>query len=200
MTKLISRLALIAVGTLMAAAPAMAHVGEGAHGGFTHGFLHPMSGLDHMLAMIGVGLFAAQLGKRAMWLVPGAFVLMMVAGGLLGFAGAAVPFVELGIAASVVAVGLLLAFDVKLPIAAAMALIGGFAIFHGYAHGAELPAGSDAASYVAGFVLASALLHAIGIGLGLLLHAVLASPAHRVWAERVLGGAMSAAGLVLLSG
>lgn len=193
----VNRIVLGALSFLATTVPAFAHVGTGAHDGFTHGFAHPFNGLDHLLAMIGVGLFAAQLGGRALWLVPSAFVAMMVAGGVLGFSGIGLPFVELGIVTSVIAVGLLLTFNVQLPIAIAMALIGVFAVFHGYAHGAELPPGNDAMTYVAGFVLATALLHALGVGIGLAFHKL--PSVSRVWAGRAMGGAMTIVGLVLLS-
>ena len=184
-------------GLLATTVPALAHVGTGVHDGFAHGFMHPFNGLDHLLAMVGVGLFAAQLGGRALWLVPLAFVSMMVAGGVLGFNGIGLPFVELGIVASVIAIGVLLAFDVRLPVAIAMALIGVFAVFHGYAHGAELPPGNDAMTYVGGFVLATALLHAFGVGIGLAFHKL--PVVSRVLAGRAMGGAMTVVGLVLLS-
>lgn len=193
----VNRIVLGLAGLLATTVPALAHVGTGAHDGFAHGFMHPFNGLDHLLAMIGVGLFAAQLGSRALWLVPSAFVSMMVAGGVLGFNGMEVPFVELGIVASVVAIGVLLAFNVQLPLAIAMALTGVFAVFHGYAHGAELPPGNDAVAYVGGFVLATALLHVFGVGIGLAFHKL--PSASRVWVDRAMGGAMTIVGLVLLS-
>jgi len=121
------------------ATPALAHTGVGAASGFTHGFLHPLGGLDHVFAMIGVGLFAAVLGGRALWLVPLSFVTMMVVGAALGIAGVALPHVEIGIAFSVVALGAMVAFQWKFPLAVAALVVGLFAIFHGHAHGAEMP-------------------------------------------------------------
>lgn len=182
---------------IMIATPALAHVGPGAHGGFLAGFMHPIGGPDHVLAMVAVGLFAAQLGGRAIWLVPTAFVAMMVAGGVLGFNGVAVPYVEIGIAASVFVLGALIALEWKLPAALAMAIVGGFAIFHGHAHGTELPAGSGLLEYSAGFVLATALLHAAGIALGLAIGGAALAP--RTWLPRILGGLTAAAGVALLA-
>lgn len=145
---------------------ALAHPGLGDAHGFAHGFAHPLGGLDHLLAMVTVGIFAWQLGGRALWLVPGAFVLAMAGGGALAAQGVAVPLVELGIALSVVVLGTIVALGVKAPLAIAMALVGFFAIFHGQAHATEMPLEASAAAYAAGFVLASALLHVAGIALG----------------------------------
>lgn len=153
-------LALIAV-------PAHAHTGVGTAFSFSSGFLHPVSGLDHLLAMFAVGLLAVQAGGRAVWLVPGAFVVTMIAGALLGLSGAEIPGVELGIVLSVIAIALPVALAFGMPVPAAIAYVGFFALFHGFAHGAELPAAADAAPYVAGFALATALIHAAGIAVGL---------------------------------
>src|SRR5579863_6979611 len=112
--------------------------------GLAAGFAHPLSGLDHVLAMVAVGLWAAQLGGRALWLVPSAFVAMMLAGGALGAAGVGVPAVEIGVAGSVLLLGLLIAFGVRAPLGVSMALVGGFAILHGHAHGSAMPAGAGA--------------------------------------------------------
>ncbi len=182
---------------VFASQPALAHVGLHDSGGFTHGFMHPIGGADHVLAMVAVGILAAQLGGRALWLVPGAFVAMMIAGGWLGFAGVELPLVETGIAASVFVLGALVALDVKLPVALAVALAGGFALFHGHAHGTELPGGSAPVSFALGFVVATALLHGAGVALGLSFRGISDRP--RVWVGRVVGGAMAAAGAVLLS-
>lgn len=145
---------------------ALAHTGHGATSGFLHGFEHPIFGLDHLLAMITVGIFAWQLGGRAIWLVPLTFVLVMAAGGGLGVAGIDVPFVELGIALSVVVLGAVVAFGVKAPLAVAMALVGLFAIFHGHAHGTEMPADASGLVYGIGFMLGTALLHGVGLAIG----------------------------------
>jgi urease accessory protein len=147
---------------------ASAHVGVGDASGFAHGFMHPIGGIDHILAMVMVGLFAAQLGGRAMWLVPAAFVGVMALGGVVGFSGFALPFVELGIGLSIVVLGAAVAFGLKPVVAAAMGLVGFFAVFHGFAHGAEMPDSVAGLAYGAGFVVATALLHAAGLGLGLL--------------------------------
>jgi urease accessory protein len=177
---------------------ALAHPGHGDAGGFTHGFMHPVGGLDHVLAMIAVGLFAAHLGGRALGLVPATFVAVMAAGGALGMAGIAVPFVETGIALSVVVLGLAVALRMSVPTLAAMALVGLFAVFHGHAHGAEMPQDASGFGYAAGFMLATALLHGAGIALGLAV-AKLGELAGRR-AVQVAGGAMALAGVVILVG
>jgi urease accessory protein len=161
---LLSSIALL----LLVAAPASAHTRVGTVFSFQSGFLHPLGGLDHLLAMFAVGLLAVQLGGRAIWLVPGAFVVMMMAGALAGFTGIEIPGAELGIVTSIIAIALPVAFALGMPAALAMAYVGFFAIFHGYAHGAELPAGADAAPYIAGFAIATALIHGAGVGFGLI--------------------------------
>jgi urease accessory protein len=145
---------------------AFAHPGIGDAHGFVQGFAHPLGGLDHLLAMVTVGLLAWQLGDRALWLVPASFVLAMAAGGALGTADIAVPFVEIGIAVSVIVLGTMVALGTKAPLAITMALAALFAVFHGHAHGAEMPVDAGGAAYGAGFVLASALLIGAGIVLG----------------------------------
>lgn len=137
------RTALVLAATLYPAL-AYAHVGVGETSGFAHGFTHPISGLDHVLAMILVGVFAFQLGGRALWLVPLSFVGMMAAGGIMSMNGIHVPLIELGIALSVIVLGTAVAFEVKAPVAIAAGLAGLFAIFHGYAHVAEMPGGAGA--------------------------------------------------------
>ena len=134
-----------------------------------HGFMHPLSGLDHQLAMILVGIFAYQLGGRALWLVPLTFVSVMAVGGFLGIAGMPVPFIEIGIALSVIVLGAIVAFGVKAPLAVAMGIVGLFAIFHGHAHGSEMPLDASGLEYGLGFMLATALLHAVGIGIGFMI-------------------------------
>lgn len=154
---------------LALAAPSIAQAHPGLHmHGFGDGLAHPLTGLDHLLAMIAVGFWAASLGGMARWLVPGAFVSVMILGALAGVAGLQLPNVEYAIAASVVALGLIVALDVKVPVAAAAALVGLFAAFHGFAHGAEAPAGESFVLFGAGFVLMTALLHGVGLGLGAL--------------------------------
>jgi len=156
-----------AAAVLLAGTPALAHVGVGPTSGFSNGFLHPLGGFDHLCAMIAVGLWAAQQGKRAVWAVPLAFMAMMALGGALGMAGLALPFVEQGIAASVLVLGVLIAAAARLPLAAGVLLVAAFAVFHGHAHGAEMPRTASGLAYGAGFVAATALLHAFGVGLGL---------------------------------
>lgn len=159
---------LSAVAAAMALMPtvALAHTGVGDTAGFSHGFLHPLTGIDHILAMMMVGVFAWQLGGRALWLVPITFVLVMAIGGVLGVAGIGVPFVETGIALSVIVLGAVVAFRIKAPVAIAMAVVGLFAVFHGHAHGSEMPEAAGMA-YGLGFMMATALLHLGGIGLGM---------------------------------
>lgn len=161
------RLSLSAILFLAAAMPAYAHVGIGTTSSFTAGFMHPLSGLDHMTVMIAVGLWAALKGGRAIWAWPAAFVGVMLGGAALGIAHVPVPFVEPGILASVVALGLLVALAVDLPVSAGVAIIGLFALFHGHAHGTEVPENAGGLEYMAGFAVATALLHAVGIAAGL---------------------------------
>jgi urease accessory protein len=191
--------ACLAVAVLAASSgAAFAHPGHGGAAGFSHGFLHPLGGLDHVLAMVAVGLFAAHLGGRALWAVPAAFVAAMALGGTLGMAGVALPFVETGIAVSVIVLGLVVALRVSVPTLAATGLVGFFAVFHGYAHGAEMPADASGASYAAGFLAATALLHGAGIALGIAV-ARLGELAGRRTVQ-LAGGAMAAAGVAILVG
>lgn len=177
---------------------ASAHVGVGDTQGFSHGFLHPLSGIDHILVMVAVGVLAAQLGGRALWALPLAFIGMMIVGGAGGMSGVEVPFVEIGIGVSVVVLGLFVAFGLDVPVAAAMALVGLFAIFHGHAHGAEMPETASGVGYGMGFVVATALLHGTGIGLGLLIGRAGATYGRRI--AQVAGGAMTLAGAAILTG
>jgi urease accessory protein len=188
--------ALTLAGALLPTA-ALAHTSIGAAGGFAHGFWHPIGGLDHVLAMVAVGAFAVRLGGRAVWLVPAAFLAMMAVGGLVGMEGIQLPFVETGIALSVTVLGLAVAFQWKLPVAAASALVGLFAIFHGHAHGSEMPVDASGVAYAVGFMLATASLHVAGIGLGLAVGRI--GPRSKV-ALQASGGAMALAGVALLSG
>jgi urease accessory protein len=132
------------------------------------GFLHPLTGLDHLVAMVAVGLWGAQLGNPAIWILPITFPLVMALGGLVGIAGVPLPLSEQAVAFSGIALGALVAFRIRAPIAIAMLLVGAFAIFHGYAHGRELPLAADPLAYGAGFVVATGLLHLCGIVIGLL--------------------------------
>ena len=147
-------------------ASAFAHVQEGAAAGFLIGFLHPISGLDHVLAMVAVGLWGAQLGAPAIWVLPVAFPLVMAMGGMLGLMGVPVPGIEYGIAASAVLLGAAVVFEVRASLFVTALLVGVFAIFHGHAHGTELPPGQSALLYSMGFVIATGCLHALGIGIG----------------------------------
>ena len=147
-------------------APAFAHVQQGAAAGFVTGFLHPISGLDHVLAMVAVGLWGAQLGAPAIWVLPVAFPLVMAMGGMLGLIGVPVPGIEYGIAASAILLGAAVLFEVRASIVVTALLVGVFAIFHGHAHGTELPPGESALLYSMGFVIATGCLHALGIGIG----------------------------------
>ena len=157
---------LLAAIALLGAASAHAHVLKGEATGFLTGFLHPISGLDHVLAMVAVGLWGAQLGAPAIWVLPVAFPLVMAFGGMLGFIGVPLPGIELGIAASAVMLGAVVMFEFRPRLIVAAALVAFFAIFHGYAHGTELPAGQSAMLYSVGFVIATGCLHAVGIGIG----------------------------------
>jgi urease accessory protein len=164
---------------------AFAHPGHDGAPDLLHGFLHPLGGLDHILAMVAVGLFAVQLGGRALWLVPAAFVGTMAAAGLAGMTGIEIPYVETGIALSVLVLGAAIALRLTMPVAVAMGLVAFFAIFHGYAHGAEMPETASGFAYGAGFVAATALLHAFGIGLGLAIGRFADTVARRI---TVVGG------------
>ncbi|AHG48621.1 protein hupE (plasmid) [Rhizobium leguminosarum bv. trifolii CB782] len=179
-------------------AVASAHPAIGDAAGFSHGFAHPMSGLDHVLAMVMVGVFAFQLGGRATWLVPTTFVLVMALGGALGAAGINVPFVELGIALSVVVLGAIVALDVKAPLAAALGIVGLFAIFHGHAHGAEMPDNAAGAAYAAGFMIATALLHLTGLALGYFVGR--AGERRGAFVTRAAGGIAAISGVGILAG
>jgi urease accessory protein len=189
-------IACAAVMGLALVAPAYAHTGIEPHShGFAAGFLHPLMGVDHLLAMLGVGVWAAQLGQRATWLVPAAFVAVMIAGAGLALMGASLPMVEFGIAGSVLATGALIAFGTRMPVRLAMGLVGLFALFHGHAHGTELPGFAHPAAYGAGFVAATALLHVAGVGIALALRQHAAKLPFRV-----AGAAMALVGGGLLLG
>ncbi|HWW99611.1 HupE/UreJ family protein [Collimonas sp.] len=187
----LSALAIAALGI----GSAFAHPGHPDAFGFNDGFAHPFSGLDHLLAMLAVGLWAAQNKRSALWLLLLAFPLMMVAGALLAFAGVALPGVETGIAASVAVLGLLIAFAIRMPLWASATVVSVFAVFHGYAHGSELPHGASALWYGVGFVAATVLLHLSGLTIGLVARQKMASQAVRVG-----GIAIAAVGGYLLSG
>lgn len=176
---------------------AMAHSGHGVMLDATHGFMHPFGGLDHVIAMVAVGVLAAHLGGRATYLVPAAFILAMTASGGAGYFGMTLPAVEQGIGLSVVALGLAVALGIRLPLPLSTALVALFAVFHGNAHGTE---GADTAAflpYAVGFVGATTLLHVAGIGLGRVLDA--RSSVVAVNLKRIIGAAGAVAGVVLLA-
>ncbi|MFZ6722952.1 HupE/UreJ family protein [Undibacterium sp. Ji49W] len=157
------------LGVIAAFSLAMMTMPASAHDSVLHtmnalldGFLHPFTGFDHLLAMLAIGIWAAQQKQARAWLIPASFPLMMLAGGALALAGVALPGIEHGIAASVVVLGLLISFAVKLPLSAGVALVSVFAVAHGYAHGQEMPANASALLYGSGFVLATALIHVMG--------------------------------------
>jgi urease accessory protein len=177
------------------AGPALAHTGVGPVSGLSAGFAHPIGGLDHGLAMIAVGILAAQLGGRSLWLVPAAFVAMMIVGGGLAFGHVPVPYVEQGIAGSVIILGAVVALGRRMPLAVAMSLAGMLAVFHGHAHGAEMPATASGLDYAIGFAAATAMLHAVGIGLTLGVQKAGATLAPA--AVRLGGGIIAAAGVTL---
>jgi urease accessory protein len=158
------RLALTLLILTLDSSAAFAHVGHGSTASFSAGVAHPLSGLDHMAVMIAVGLWAALKGGRALWVWPMAFVGVMLIGGALGMAHVAVPFVEPGILASVIALGLLVALAIDLPVAAGAPVVAVFALLHGHAHGTEVAETLSGAEYMAGFAFATATLHLIGIG------------------------------------
>nr|WP_246541807.1 HupE/UreJ family protein [Collimonas antrihumi] len=151
------------------ASAASAHIGQGdMAGGFKTGFLHPISGLDHVIAMVAVGLWGAQLGRPAIWVLPVTFPLVMTIGGVMGVLGVPLHGIEVGIAMSALVLGGMISFAVRPPLWIAGLIVAGFAICHGFAHGAELPSSANPLTFAIGFVLATGLLHACGIVLGLL--------------------------------
>lgn len=177
------------------AGAASAHEGAGIIGGFSSGFLHPILGWDHVIAMVAVGLWGAFLGNPAMWVLPVVFPLVMAFGGALGVMGISIPAVETGIAASAVVLGAMVAFAVRPPIWIAAVIVGAFAIFHGHAHGTELPSAANPLAYSLGFVIATGLLHLCGIAFGL----VVRWPAGKI-AVQAGGGLIALAGVGFLTG
>lgn len=175
--------------------PALAHTGEGLVGGFMSGFLHPVLGWDHVVAMVAVGLWGAFLRAPAIYILPIVFPVIMAFGGAAGVVGAPLPFVEEGIALSSIVLGLLIAFAVRAPLWVATIIVGFFAVFHGHAHGTELPQASNAMSFAIGFVLATGLLHLLGIALGVLI----GRPGGKV-AIQIAGGLIALGGLGFLFG
>ncbi|MGC1479726.1 MAG: HupE/UreJ family protein [Chthoniobacterales bacterium] len=180
--------ALLAVPTL-----AHAHAGHSHSGGFAPGLLHPIYGLDHLLAMLAIGLWATQLGGRALWATPVAFLSAIALGGLLGANGLALPLIEPGILASVLTLGLLLAFAVRLPLVATLLLVGFFGLFHGSAHAVEMPAGASALPYAGGFLLTTGAITCGAIVLGSAI-----SRFATIKALRPLGASIAIAGAALV--
>jgi urease accessory protein len=183
----------LAIAFAVAAAPAWAHTGVGTTSDFTAGFMHPGNGLDHVLAMVAVGLFAASLGGRALWAVPASFVIMMAAGGGIGLMGVHAPTAEAGITASIVVLGSAVALGRTWSVGAAMGLVGALAVFHGHAHGAEMPVEASAMLYSLGFALATAFLHGIGILIGTIVSG-------RSQLARLAGAAVAVVGVMLAVG
>src|ERR1019366_9447534 len=180
-----------AVFLLLSSAGAQAHILPNDVHGFGSGFAHPLHGLDHMLVMVAVGLWAGQLRGRARWLVPASFVGVMVLGGALAMAGLRVPFTEEGIMLSVLVLGVLIAVAARFPLPASMAIVGIFALFQGHSHGTEMPANAVGYVYGEGFALATVLLHASGIGLAYVVHSV------KLPVVRWAGAAIAVAGICL---
>ena len=185
----------LALSMTLIAAPALAHTGEGITGGFMSGLTHPIFGWDHVVAMVAVGLWGGILGRPAIWILPIVFPLVMAFGAALGVAGIEVPFIETGIALSGIVLGLLVAFLIKMPMPAAATIVGLFAIFHGHAHGTELPDAANPAAYAVGFVIATGLLHLAGILFGTLM----GSEAGK-WLVRAGGAVIALVGAAFLAG
>ena len=172
---------------------AFAHVQKGEAAGFLSGLKHPVSGLDHVLAMVAVGLWGAQLGAPAVWVLPVAFPMVMAFGGMLGLMGVPLPGIEYGIAASAILLGIAVMFELRPPLAIAAFVVAAFAIFHGHAHGTELPPGQSGLLYSMGFVIATGCLHGVGITIGTV-HCW-------VWGQRLLrlaGGVVLAGGVYFM--
>ena len=187
--------ALFALALLAVAAPALAHTNRDVGAGLLSGLLHPLTGLDHLLAMVAVGIWGTQLGTPAIWLLPLTFPLVMSFGGVLGVRAVPLPAVEIGVAASAAVLGIMILLSARPLLSVAAGIVGAFAVFHGHAHGAELPAAAEPLAYGLGFVLVTGLLHAAGIAVGLLDR----WPAGAL-ALRGLGAVIGAIGLYLLGG
>jgi urease accessory protein len=187
----------LAILAILAATPAAAHLPPGEYGSFLAGVTHPLFGLDHVLAMIAVGLWAAQIGGRALWQVPTAFVIAMLAGFGLALTGVPMPFVEPAILASIIVLGLVVAMALRPTALWAVALVAGFALFHGHAHGGELGS-AEALQFGAGFALATAALHAMGLVIALVFARALQAGSGLVL--RLMGGATALAGAAIAFG
>lgn len=186
---------LIILVSLCLASPAMAHQTAGLVGGFSSGLMHPVLGLDHVIAMVAVGLWGAFLGRPAIWILPIVFPMVMAFGGAMGVIGIPIPSVETGIAVSAIVLGAMVALALRPPIWVAAVIVGAFAIFHGHAHGTELPDAASPLAFSLGFVIATGFLHLCGIAFGLLVR----WPAGQV-AVRAGGGLIAAGGVAFLSG
>lgn len=185
-----ARAVLLSLSAIILASPALAHTGHDVAFALRDGLLHPLHGLDHLLAMVAVGLLAWQMGGAARWTLPLTFVTVMAAGAVLAANGVAISGAELAIVASVVVLGAAIAVQARAPLVLSAAVVGAFAFMHGYAHGAEIPAAAGFASYAAGFVAATSVLHIAGLGIGMVLTR---SPV----ALRMLGALIALAGLGL---
>jgi urease accessory protein len=185
----------IAVLMLVTMSVAMAHSGGEGGSGFVSGLTHPLFGLDHVTAMVAVGIWGAFLGRPAIWILPVVFPLVMAFGGVLGIAGVPIPSIETGIAVSSVVLGLLIVFATKAPLWVAAIVVGAFAIFHGHAHGTELPGAVSPLAYSIGFVISTGLLHLAGILFG----EVIRLPKGD-WILRAGGGVIALAGIGFLTG
>lgn len=193
--KKLTSLSAVALVLLLCSSSVFAHEASGAAGGFVSGFLHPILGWDHVVAMVAVGLWGAFLGSPAIWLLPVVFPLVMAFGGALGVMGVPIPAVETGIASSAIVLGAMVALAVRPPLWVAAVIVGAFAIFHGHAHGTELPEAANPLTYSIGFVLATGLMHLCGIVFGLSVR----WPAGRV-AVRAGGAVIALAGVGFLTG
>jgi urease accessory protein len=190
-----TRLSILTLSILLIATAAAAHTGDATGAGFVTGFMHPILGWDHVAAMVAVGLWGAFLGAPAIWVLPIAFPLVMAFGGALGVAGVPLPGIETGIALSALVIGLAVALALRPPLWVAALIVAVFAIFHGHAHGTEMPGAANPLAYAAGFVIATGLLHLAGIAFGLLA----VRPAGRI-AVRTAGGVIALGGLGFLTG
>ena len=178
----------------LVARPAFAHIGSGLGGGFFSGFSHPLLGPDHLLAMVSVGIWGAELGPPAIWVLPITFPLIMAIGGAAGIVGVPLPGTEIVIALSVIVLGGMVAMAARLNLLLALVIVGVFAFAHGHAHGAEMPASADALAFSVGFVIATGMLHALGIAIGLLIKWPLG-----FGVVRAMGGLAALFGLYLIA-
>ena len=181
-----------AIAVILGPRSAFAHTGVSPAHDLLHGLAHPLTGLDHMLAMFAVGLWASQRGGRAIWFVPLTFVVVMTLGAMLGMSRVSIPYVEPGIAISILILGVFIAAAVRLPLSISAAIVGLFAIAHGYAHGTEIPATASGLTYTMGFIAATILLHATGISVGLASQRL-----HSSQLVRYAGAAIAICGLIL---